>query len=248
MFFPSCIYNKTGRFWLILWFWWGFLWGGGCMLTQLRCLIKMWFSLFPWPPCRGPLSGCCACCPRPIDQRNRGLCIEVVYRTADAISTSVNYLHSVPQIWSIVNWASGSCLGEKQKLCGAEGCNLQCCNAKVLCFPSQLWAQRYSGCSGLKTETRFWMTLCSSLWSSPRCLKAEIILNGSILRESRKKPFSWFNWHLKWQVHDDSFTLCLLWAFFSGSDIWTPPAHLIKVCLRHGKHWTAAMKEAFMYT
>lgn len=77
------------------------------------CLIKMWFPLFPWPP-RGPLSGCCACRPRPIDQRHTGLCIEVVSEAADAISTFVNYLHSVPQIWSIVNWAS-ELFGRKTK-------------------------------------------------------------------------------------------------------------------------------------
>lgn len=119
--FPhSGIYNKTATAWLLLWSW--------CfLLTRLRCLIKMWFSLFPWPPCRGPRSGWCACCPRPIDQRHRGLCIEVVCRAVDAISTFVNYLYSVPQIWSIVNWASGSCLREKRKLCGTKGQNLQCC-------------------------------------------------------------------------------------------------------------------------
>lgn len=68
----------------------------------------------PWPPHRGPMNGCPVCRPRPIDQWDTvPRCIEAVCRTADAFFTFVNYLRSVPQIWSIVNWASWSCLRAK---------------------------------------------------------------------------------------------------------------------------------------
>lgn len=77
------------------------------------------FSQCLRPPCRGLHSGWWAGCPRPIDQRQRGLCIEAVCRAADAICTFVNYLHSAPQIWSIVNWASGSF--RREKTCAGPG-------------------------------------------------------------------------------------------------------------------------------
>lgn len=99
------------------------------LLTQLRCLIKMWFSLFPRPPCRGPRSGWLMCMlSTPYwSETQRPLYWSCLQSCRDAISTFVNYLHSVPQIWSIVNWASGSCLREKRKLCGTKGQNLHCC-------------------------------------------------------------------------------------------------------------------------
>lgn len=70
-------------------------------------------------------SSYCACSPRPIDYIQGGLCIEAVCRAADAFCTLVNYLHSVPQIWSIVNWAGGNRRGEKHKLCRTKGGSLQ---------------------------------------------------------------------------------------------------------------------------
>lgn len=90
------------------------------LLTQLPDdQKKSGFSQRLRPPCRGLYSGWWAGCPRPIDQRHRGLCIEAVCRAADAICTFVNYLHSAPQIWSIVNWASGSF--RREKTCAGPG-------------------------------------------------------------------------------------------------------------------------------
>lgn len=90
-------------------------WHSCLMISDHQALISQCLR----PPCRGLHSGWWAGCPRPIDQRHRGLCIKAVCRAADAICTFVNYLHSAPQIWSIVNWASGSFW--REKTCAGPG-------------------------------------------------------------------------------------------------------------------------------
>lgn len=157
--FPhSGIYNKTAPAWFLLCSW--------CfLLTWLRCLIKIWFSLFLWPPCRGPRSCWYACCPRPIDQRHRGLCIEVVCRATDAICTFVNYLHLVPQIWSIVNWASGELSEWETKTLqnqGTESSVLPGLFYHILLSTTMLYAGYWFKDKGGKARKMHWMATYSS--------------------------------------------------------------------------------------
>lgn len=105
-------------------------------------LLRSWCYFFCWRSCRA----CCNCAflcfcgyltqVLTLPDVHAVHALLITYKEASvlklfaepqtvAFCTLVNYLHSVPQIWSIVNWAAGNRRGEKHKLCRTMGGSLQ---------------------------------------------------------------------------------------------------------------------------